>query len=245
MAARSDLTGQDDKKQGSSMLKRVSMITILMLLSSGVWAQYDHKNKERANFGSRDGRFETSLILAYQTGQEVSSEGGSSLDIDSSAGFGISVGWNWTAKLNLAYRFMANKPRYDAVIVPEDPNVVPIDVNEKMTKHAHQLNATYHFLDGAFTPYLSAGIGYAKLDSNIVTGPPQTGCWWDPWWGYICFADWKTYSTSEFSYNLGVGFRWDINNALFGRASYNREFIKVDSGSLDFDTATVEVGMMF
>jgi len=217
-----------------------------MLFSSVVLAQYDHpRKKERSDFGSRDGRFEASVILAYQTGTSESFEGGSSLDIDSSAGWGVSFGWNWTSRLHLSYRLLANKPKYIANIVPEDPEVVPQVVDYTMSKYSHQLNFTYNILQGSFTPFVSGGIGWTKLDSNIASGPPQTGCWWDPWWGYICYGEWNTYSTSEFSYNLGAGVRWDINNALFSRAAYNKEFLSLDNGSLDFDTVTVEIGLMF
>jgi opacity protein-like surface antigen len=227
------------------MLKRVTLVLLLMLSSSVVLAQYDNPKRERAQFGSRDGRFETSVILAYQTGLNEGGEGGSSLDIDSSAGWGFSIGWNWTARLNFQYRLMSNSPKYVAVLVPEDPEQLPQTIEQKLSKFSHRLNATYHFMEGGFTPFVSAGIGYTKLDSNFPKGSPQIGCWWDPWWGYICFGEWRTFSTSEFSYNVGAGVRWDINNAFFSRAEYNREFISLDNGTIDFDTLTVELGLMF
>jgi len=227
------------------MLRRIVLVAILLVSSSAVLAQYDHQRKQRSPAGSRDGRFETSVLLAYQNGIDKSSEGGSALDIDNQMGWGINLGWNWTANWNLAYRFVSNKPKYLATVVPEDPGILPIDIENKLSKTSHQLNVTYNFGQGAFAPFLLAGIGYTKLDSNIPTGSVDGGCWWDPWWGYICFADWKTYASSEFSYNLGLGFRWDINNAIFTKAAYNREFISLKNGSLNFDMATVELGLMF
>ncbi len=227
------------------MFKRITLIVLLLLTSSTALAQYDNRKKERSNFGSRDGRFETSVILAYQTGASDTSEGGSSLDIDSSAGWGVSFGWNWTAHLNLSYRLLSNSPKYIAVIVPEDPEQLPQSFDYKMSKYSHQLNATYYFLEGAFSPFLIGGVGWTKLDSNVPSGPPQTGCWWDPWWGYICTGEWNTFSTSKFTYNIGAGVRWDINNAVFTRAAYSREFISLKNGSLNFDTVTLEVGLMF
>ena len=227
------------------MLKRFLLVVFLILTSTAVLAQYDNRQKERSKFGSRDGRFEASVILAYQTGQDVSSEGGSSLDIDSATGWGISFGWNWTDRVNLQYRLLSTSPRYSAVVVPEDPDELIQDVEHKMSKYSHQLNATYHFMKGSFTPFVVGGIGYGTLDSNIASEPPNVGCWWDPWWGYICHGEWKTFKASEFTYNLGVGLRWDINNAIYSRAVYSREFISLDNGSLDFDTMTVEVGLMF
>lgn len=227
------------------MLKCVSLIVLLVLSSTAVLAQYDNQKKERAKFGSRDGRFEASVILAYQTGIDESSEGGSSLDIDTTTGWGVSFGWNWTAKLNLQYRLLSTSPRYTAVVVPEDPDEIIQDIEQKMSKYSHQLNVTYHFMKGPFTPFVVGGIGYGILDSNIPSQPPTVGCWWDPWWGYICTGEWKTFKAKEFTYNLGVGLRWDINNAVYSRAVYSRELFSLKNGSLDFDTLTVEVGLMF
>ena len=100
-------------------------------------------------------------------------------------------------------------------------------------------------LQGPLTPFLQAGVGWTKLDSNILNRPPTTGCWWDPWWGWICATEWSTYETTKFSYNLGLGLRWDVNGALFLRGAYNREWVDVDRGSLDFDMLTMEVGLMW
>ena len=227
------------------MLRRFTLLVLLVSFSCTVLAQYDSPSRKRSSAGSRDGRFEASVILAYQTSSEESFEGGSELAIDSTAGWGISFGWNWTDKLNLQYRLLSTSPKYQALVVPEDPLLVPIYVNYKMQKYSHQLNATYNFSRKPFTPFVVGGIGFTKLDSNILDGPPQTGCWWHPWWGYICFTDWSTYGSTEFTYNLGVGFRWDINNAVYTKAAFSREFISLDNGSLNFDIATVEMGLMF
>jgi len=205
------------------MLRRIALIALLSITSFSVLAQYDHARKKRSAAGSRDTRFETSVILAYQNGFDESSEGGSALDVDSTIGWGISIGWNWTAKWNLAYRFVSTSPNYFATIVPEDPDVLPQSIEHKLSKVSHQLNVTYNFREAAFTPFVLAGIGWTKLDSN----------------------DWKTFDTTDFSYNLGLGFRWDINNAIFTKAAYSREFLKLDNGTFNFDMATLEVGLMF
>ena len=38
---------------------------------------------------------------------------------------------------------------------------------------------------------------------------------------------------------------WDINGAVFLRGSYNREWVDIDSGDLDFDTLTLDLGLMW
>jgi opacity protein-like surface antigen len=229
------------------MLRRITLVALLIATSFSVLAQYDNPRHERSASpsGSRDGRFEGSVILAFQNGVDESFEGGSTLDIDSSAGWGITFGWNWTAKLNLQYKLISSSPGYIATIVPEDAIAAPADIEEDMSKYSHQLNLTYNFSSKAFTPFVLAGIGMTKLDSNITTGPPSLGCWWDPWWGYICFQDWETYNTTKFAYNLGLGLRWDFNNMVYTKASYSREFISLKNGSMNFDIAVFELGMMF
>jgi len=227
------------------MLRRFSLIALLIIMSSSVLAQYDHPREKPSKSGSRDGRWEGSVILAYQTGLSQSNEGGSEIDVNSTMGWGLSFAWNWTEKMNLSYRFVSTSPKYTALVVPEDPELVPVLLNHKMSKVSHQFNFTYNFSSKAFTPFVVGGIGWTKLDSNVPNSPPSVGCWWDPWWGYICFSDWKTYKTSGFSYNLGAGVRWDINTMLFTKASYVREFIDVDSGSFNLDTAILELGLMF
>ncbi len=227
------------------MLKRISWIALLILVSTSVLAQYDHPRKKPSQAGSREGRWEGSVILAYQNGLKKSNDGGSEIDVDSTAGWGISFAWNWTENWNLSYRFLANSPGYSALIVPEDPLEVPLAINHNMTKTTHQFNVTYNFRKKAFTPFLAAGIGYTKLNSNVPDAPPTVGCWYDPWWGYICVSDWDTYKTSEFSYNVGAGLRWDINDVIFTKATYSREFLSVKSGSIDFDMALLELGLMF
>ena len=225
------------------MLKRLILLVVLITLSSSVFAQ--RFNKQSSGYGVRDSRFETSILLNYQNSTNKDFEGGSALEIDSKAGWGIALGWNWTAKWNLGYKLTLVKPGYSGTIVPEDPAEPPQTIDYEMSKSTHQLNVTYNFRDKAFTPFIQAGAGVTTLDSNIMSRPPDVTCWWDPWWGYICVTDWKTFKTTKFSYNLGVGLRWDINNALFTRASYNKEFVSVKSGSLSFDTVTLEIGLIF
>jgi opacity protein-like surface antigen len=228
------------------MLKRVSLIALLILMSTSVLAQYDHPRKKQSQAGSRDGRWEGSVILAYQTGIDESYEGGSELSVDSGMGWGLSVAWNWTDKWNLSYRYLSTSPKYEALVVPEEGSPeAPRTIEHDMSKSTHQFNVTYNFSRRAFTPFVVAGVGWTKLDSNVPSAPPGVGCWWDPWWGYICVADWKTYDTSQFTYNLGAGMRWDINNMLFTKASYVREFLSAENGSINLDTAVLELGLMF
>jgi opacity protein-like surface antigen len=238
-----EFPNQNSRKRYSSMIKRLILLLLLISLSSSVFAQ--RFNKQDNSYGARDSRFESSFVLAFQNGMDYSVEGGGSIDVDSSLGWGITLGWNWTEHWNLSYKLTLNNPGYTAVIVPEDTSLPAQTLDYKMSKGTHMLNATYNFRDKPFTPYIQAGVGVTVLDSNVPDSPPTTGCWWDPWWGYICSTTWSTYKKTAFAYNIGLGLRWDVNNALFFKGAYNKEWVSVKSGTLSFDTLSVEGGLMF
>ena len=225
---------------------RFLTLTLILLFSTSLEAQ--RFNKKSIHDDLRRGQWEASLLVNSASGIDLTGDGGSSIDVDGALGWGFTIGYNLNAKWNVAYKFSMNKHDYSAVIVPEpaegeDP--VPIPIDHEMDKYSHAVNITWHWFDGPLTPYLEGGIGYGKLDTNIPSAPPVTGCWWDPWWGWICDTAWKTYDTSDFTYNLGIGLRWDINGALFMRGSYNREWMSVDAGDLDFDKLTLDIGLMW
>lgn len=221
------------------------LIILLLLLAASSTLQAQRFNQQREYSGLRDGTWEAALLVANQDGLNVSGENGSSLDIDSELGWGFSFGWNLSSRWNFNYRFMLAKPSYTATIVPESTVLPPQTLSYDADRYSNQINAVFNFIDGPLTPYLQAGIGYTKLDSNVPSAPPDVACWWDPWYGYICFSDWETYDTSGFSYNFGAGLRWDINPAMFLRGAWNREVYSGDRADFDFDTLTLEVGLMW
>jgi len=227
---------------------RLFMLALMLLLSTSVHAQ--RFNTKKIYEEERHGTWEVSLLMQQQSGVDVTGEQGSSASIDSELGWGLTIGYNLTANWNFQYKFTLVKPGYQATLVPgtpEDPEEetpAPQTFEWDMSKYAHALNATYNFSRGPLTPFLQLGVGYAKLDSNIVRDV-VTGCWWDPWWGYICDSTLRTYESSGFAYNAGLGLRWDFNSALFVRGSYNREWIDTDAGSLDFDTFSLDLGLMW
>src|SRR6056300_418040 len=90
-----------------NMLRRFSLFALLIVMRFSVMAQYDHPRKKLSKSGSRDGRWEGSVILAYQTGDDQSYEGGSELNVDSTMGWGLSFAWNMTDKWNFSYRYLS------------------------------------------------------------------------------------------------------------------------------------------
>ena len=224
-------------------MQRALLLILLVIVSSSVHAQ--RFNQKKVYEGIREKQWEAGLLMAYQNSSSSSFDDGSSLDTGSKMGWGFAAGYNLTPHWNFGFRFSMAKPGYSATIVPEDPEMPPQTIDYTMSRYSGQLNATWNWFRGPLTPFLQAGVGWTKLDSNIINRPPTTGCWWDPWWGYICSTTWTTYDTRKFSYNMGLGLRWDLNPAMYLRGSYNREFLDVKRGSLDFDSFTLEAGLMW
>jgi opacity protein-like surface antigen len=104
----------------------------------------------------------------------------------------------------------------------------------------------WNFTDGPFTPYVQAGIGWTNIDSNVADGPPTTGCWWDPWWGYVCRSSYSTYDDTNFSYGAGVGLRYEFGygQRTFVKASYNIQIID-DRADPEYDIWRLEIGRIF
>ena len=160
------------------------------------------------------------------TGSESSGgDNGSSLDFDSSTGFAFGFAYNFNPNLSVGFDASLVKPNYSAELNTEDDGV--ISLRHKANIFNGQLNGTWNMINGPFTPYLQLGIGWTHMDSNVTDGPPTTGCWWDPWWGYVCSNFYSTYKDTRFSWGAGAGLRYEFMNGMFVKGSVNR--IEIDS----------------
>ncbi|MBD3855301.1 MAG: porin family protein, partial [Acidobacteria bacterium] len=86
------------------------------------------------------------------------------------------------------------------------------------------------------------------IDTNIPSGPPTTGCWWDPWWGYVCYSSYPTETTDAFSYQALLGIRYEFDNdRTFLRLGYTSQWMSFSSasGTPRFDVVVLDIGWMF
>ena len=180
----------------------------------------------------RTGSWEFIFDVNYQDGYDIDFDGGSSVNTDSDWGFGVGAAYHFSNRLQVQMMLDWLNADYDATImsgdVPPDPAFTVSGEYESFTP---RVNVLYSFMDGDITPYVSAGIGWSFIDTNVPQGPPQTGCWWDPWWGYICTTYQNTRDTDEFAYQAGVGVRWDVTSGLTLKLGYDKEWI--DLGNAD------------
>lgn len=77
-----------------------------------------------------------------------------------------------------------------------------------------QLNAEFGMRnDAKFRFYGLAGVGYGNIYAAVTDGQLATGCYWDPWWGYIC-------GTGEVDAIIADGDRWDFSARFGAGVSY-------------------------
>lgn len=162
---------------------------------------------------------EWSVVGVYQESESTGTVGGSSLDIDDDIGLGFSFAYFVRPRLSLAVDLEWLSPDYVATILNDQGTTSTI--NHELTQFNGRFKGAYHFMDGPFSPYVEAGLGWTYVDSNVADGPPITGCWWHPWWGYICDGYYDTFDETSFSYGGALGLRYRLRGGTVLKLSYN------------------------
>lgn len=179
-----------------------------------------------ANAQNRDNTWDFGVIVFDLSSENFTGMNGTAIDVGGDIGWGFTSGYHFTDHLQLNFDIAWARPDYRATQIPED-TMLPNVIQAEYDYFSYQFTGVYNFIDGPFSPFLSATAGWTNIDSNIIDGPPTTGCWYDPWWGYICDTFVDTYDRTRFSYGAGVGFRYDTQGGFGIRGSYN--FTEIDT----------------
>ncbi len=207
-------------------MKRVIILIAALALSSTAVAQQNTRNQ----------MWEFDLLLGNMDGDVLSGENGSEIDIDSTAIYGLAFAYNFNSHFALGGELSWGSPDYDAVIIPDDGFGNPLDpvtIRHKLDMVSYGFTGTFNLLKGPLTPYAELGFGWTEMDSNVANQPPITGCWWDPWWGYICDTYVSTFSRTNERLNGAVGVRWDLDNGMTLKGSYG--LMKIDTSKAASD----------
>jgi len=200
-------------------------------------------------FRPRQGRSEITLQPRYIASKEIDAGGGSKVDLDSAFGFGLGFGYNFTNNFALHIDGSWASADYQAKIATTNSGGTPTGtttVGGTLDTTTVDLNLSYYFLDGPLTPFVMGGIGWTWVDSNIPSGPPTGTCWYDPWYGYVCTSYQNTYAKDYFSYNLGLGVRWDVAPDFFVRGSVGWQWMDLGkAGTTDFLGGRLDLGFLF
>ena len=199
-------------------LRRGLTFLALLGISASASAQYVR---------DRAGTWDIGFHLLDTGSLSLSGDRGSSLDVGSGLGWGFSGIYNLNNRLALGVEVSWVDPNYFATRVLEGTLETDTLRAELGVFNLHA-KGVYNIFDSDITPYVEAGVGWTDIDSNIISGPPTTGCWWDPWYGYICDGFFDTYSEMRTSVSAAVGMRWELNPAAVVKVSY---------GTLEVDTS--------
>jgi len=199
------------------------------------------------SYRGRQGKYEITLQPRYIDSKTINFDGGTSIETDADLGFGFGFGYNFTNKFAMHGDWSWGSTNYRANIATDNSGTPGrTTASGTLDFSTFALNLSYYFMDGPLTPFVMGGIGWTWVDSNIPSGLPQTGCWYDPWYGYICTSYQDTYAKDYFSYNLGVGGRWDVAPGFFLRGSIVWQWMDLGTaGTTDFPGARLDIGFIF
>lgn len=191
--------------------------------------------------------YQDSLSAGGNGGTATNAPDTSSLNVSSELGFGLNFGYNFNEHFALGLDIEYIRPDYKATLAPEDPADDPIFIDHELTQWNWRIKGTWNLTEGPFVPYVDFGYGWTNVDSNVIDGPPITGCWWDPWWGYVCDNFYSTFSSTETSWGGAVGLRYDLSMEGFLRLSWNRWELESggNSSDLTLESIRLEYGWTF
>jgi outer membrane protein assembly factor BamD len=149
----------------------------------------------------RAGRWEARVGM-YGTGAtDLDTEAGSTVEVDGSTGFMVGIAWHYSDRLQFGSNLSFDSKDYTVEVAGEEEGD-SFEAKGSLDSMALMLDAAYNILTGPLTPYVNAGIGYAWVDTNIATEPPSVGCWWNPWYGYVCTSWQDTKTLDGFAYEV-------------------------------------------
>jgi opacity protein-like surface antigen len=207
------------------MYRRVLLLTSLFLVLAAVAQAQAY----RPTFPSRDNRWEFSIQTRYTAGQTHDGDGGSSVKLQEDLGWGFGFGYNLSQHFYLGGVVAWRSIPYEATIIDGDDSRTSDTYSSRLDISTLAFEGSAYLLKGKITPYLSGGFGWTTIDSNIYAGSIP-GCWWDPWWGYVCGNIPATYGKNTTSYTVGVGGRLELTDSFHLRAGY--EYGRVNAGSV-------------
>jgi hypothetical protein len=163
--------------------------------------------------GHRAGSYEFYLSPTFTDSKSYSFEGGTTARTDTGYGFGFGVGKNFDAHWEGAVEFSWGESYYRTTM-QQVGGGNPLNSSGYISTGNLRFAGTWNILASDLTPFLTGGLGWTHIYTDVPAGPPQNSCWYYPWWGPVCTSYIPTQNTTKFSYNLGGGVRWDVGPYL-------------------------------
>ena len=197
---------------------------------------------------TRGGKSEFYLAPVFTDGKNYSFEGGSTARSDTGYGLTLGYAFNFDQHKALGIEVSWSDMDYRATVQPGPGNNLNsvTDIRGTMETWTVRFLGNYYFMEGNFTPFVTGGLGWSYIDTNIPTGLPQNVCWYYPWYGSYCGSYVPTATSTKFSYNAGAGLRMEMGKG-FIRALVNEQWADF-GGSYGSDSWTqyrIDFGFKF
>ncbi len=191
-------------------------------------------------------RWEARAGLALSNSADVDFKGGTAADIDSGLGFQLGIAWHYSDRLQFGSTFAYDQKDYTVEVAGDEENE-SFKTKGSLDTTSLMFDVAYDILTGPLTPYVSGGVGWNWVDTNIVDQPPEIGCWWDPWYGYVCTSYQNTKTVSGLAYQVGVGMRWDFSDVFALDGGYRMRWVDFENadGTPSFDGLELNFGWKF
>jgi opacity protein-like surface antigen len=179
---------------------------------------------------SRAGRWEGFIFgqdMSGDTAEENIAGVPAVFEVDDFAVFGIGAGYHFNDHLAVKLDLFAGstdlKVESGLLFLDEDTDLSGMD-----------LNIDAFFFKGRFTPFVTAGIGFLSFYEDL----DDDDCY--------CYDNYDDYST-EFSYNVGAGIRWNFTDHIFATALYRSTWSELEDTdeTFQFDGFSLTGGYLF
>lgn len=190
-------------------------------------------------------RWEATLQGRFTGSETISFDNGARAQVNSSTGFGFGFAYNFDERKAAGIDFAWNNLNYSGSATPAGGGAAQ-NVSGTAYTGSLMVNGTYHFLDRPFTPYVTGAIGLTYIDTGIPAGITN-GCWWYPWYGYVCGAVTYTKTSTDWTYAIGAGLRWDVAPGFFLRGGVQQQWLTIGaaSGTPSFVIGRFDIGFKF
>jgi hypothetical protein len=183
------------------MILRCFAVSVILLAALPAQAQ-----------STRGGKSEFYIAPGMTSGENYTFDGGSNARTDTGYSLTLGYAFNFDQHKSLGMEVGWGSQDYRANLVASNGQTA--SVNSSLDTWTVRFLGTYNLMEGNFTPFVTGGLGWTYLDTNIPTGLPQNVCWYYPWYSY-CTAYVPTATTTKFSYNAGAGLRMDVGKGVF------------------------------
>ncbi|MBE9568663.1 MAG: outer membrane beta-barrel protein [Proteobacteria bacterium] len=214
-----------------------------------IGCSFFYMTADAAFYDSRKGKFEFYLMPTVTNSEALEFDNGSSSNLNRRTGFGFGMGYNVNSHIELSLDFTSSNGSYTLTAIPElptAPGTEPLKSTGNLYTSSINFGFTFNLLSTPFTPYITGTLGSTYIDTGIYTGEVGTGCYWYPYWGYVCGPVARTYTSNEINYGAALGLRYDFSRKLFIKGDIGQNYLDVDNSNIPaFTTYRFIFGFMF